>query len=353
MKDSNTQDTNVLQDSDFTVVDYLTYFISIVSLTFSFLLIYTIKHTKELNGNVIVHLIVLLTISEMVNNVTQLSSFFATLLERQTDMLEESLRVCFFQIYCNLFSNIMTLLSSCLIAFHLFDALVYNNSFFSTRKIVSIAKVATLYLSLVLSLVFFIIHMEEFQNSDHIKYRRVISCWISGNLDYVLIGLYVILIIFICVVSNRAGKKLKEFRNELSQSGSNNSNDDRYGKVRLIQGMLCTYPFVTVLLYGAISVARILTYVSLNHMSENSFVFVVSSWLFAIAANFRGFLFVSVFLVVEKKIRERFVYFLCGGCCKGTKEDKEANLQMVEQSDDDIDDDCGCSCGCEDGAHLF
>ena len=227
-----------LQDSDFNYIDYITYFISIISITFSFFLIYIIKHTKELNSNIANQFIILLTISEMINNITQFSSLFATWLENLNNMFDESLRVCFFQVYCNLFSNIMSLLSSLLISLHLYDAFFCNNSIFSTKKSVNIAKGITVYVSLILSLVFFIIQMEEFQNAEEIKYKRVISCWISGTLDYGLIAIYVIVIIVICILSYRVGKDVKAYRKELKASGEkNNVNDDRYDKVKLIHSV--------------------------------------------------------------------------------------------------------------------
>ena len=327
-----------LQDSDFNYIDYITYFISIISITFSFFLIYIIKHTKELNSNIANQFIILLTISEMINNITQFSSLFATWLENLNNMFDESLRVCFFQIYCNLFSNIMSLLSSLLISLHLYDAFFCNNSIFSTKKSVNIAKGITVYVSLILSLVFFIIQMEEFQNAEEIKYKRVISCWISGTLDYGLIAIYVIVIIVICILSYRVGKDVKAYRKELKASGEkNNVNDDRYDKVKLIHRMLKMYPVVTVFVYGVISLARIMTYISLNYQKQegtNSLLLSISYWMFAVATNLRGFVFTSVYLFTEKKLKERFLFYLCGGGCKGDKEeenDTSNSLQMVEQ----------------------
>lgn len=337
--------TSKLQNSEFDEIDYITYFISIISLAFSFFLIYIIKNTKELNANITNQFIVLLTISEIINNITQFSSLFATLLEKQNDKEDESLRVCFIQIYCNLFSNIMTLLSSLLISLHLLDAFYRNNSFFSTKKVLNIAKAVTVYLSLVVSLVFFIIHMEEYQNAEEIIYKRVISCWISGELDYFLIGIYVILIIFICVISYLIGTVVKAYRKELKESqGKTGVKDEKYDKVIIIQRMLFTYPFVTMLLYTVISVSRILTYVSLNHINkDNSVLLSISSWLFAIATNLRGFVFASVYLFMEKKFKERFVFYLCGGGCKGIKEeekDSSNHLQMIEQAEIESEIDC-------------
>ena len=328
----------LLHDSDFTIIDYITYFISTISITFSSFLIYIIKHTKELNSNTVNQFIILLTISEMINNITQFSSLFATWLENLNNMFDESLRVCFFQIYCNLFSNIMSLLSSLLISLYIYDVFFYNNKIFSMKKSVHIAKGVTVYVSLILSLVFFIIHMEEFQNAEEITYKRVISCWVSGTLDYGLIAIYVIVIIVICILSYRVGKDVKAYRKELEESGEkNNTNDDRYGKVKLIHRMLNMYPVVTVFVYGVISIARIMTYISLNYQEQqegkSSLLLGISYWMFAVAANLRGFVFASVYLFTEKKFKERFVFYLCGGGCKGDKEEeRESNsLQMVEQ----------------------
>ena len=337
----------LLHDSDFTTIDYITYFISTISITFSSFLIYIIKHTKELNSNTTNQFIILLTISEMINNITQFSSLFATWLENLNNMFDESLRVCFFQIYCNVFSNIMSLLSSLLISLYIYDAFFYNNKIFSMKKSVNIAKGVTVYVSLILSLVFFIIHMEEFQNTEEIQHKRVISCWISGTLDYGLIAIYVIATTVICILSYRVGKDVKAYRKELKESGEkNNINDDRYGKVKLIHRMLNMYPVVTVFVYGVISIARIMTYISLNYQEQegtSSLLLGISYWMFAVATNLRGFVFASVYLFTEKRFKERFVFYLCGGGCKGDKEeerDTNNSLQMIEQRviDDDEED---------------
>ena len=146
------------------------------------------------------------------------------------------------------------------------------------------------------------------------------------------------MIIVICILSYRVGKDVKAYRKELKASGEkNNVNDDRYDKVKLIHRMLKMYPVVTVFVYGVISLARIMTYISLNYQKQegtNSLLLSISYWMFAVATNLRGFVFTSVYLFTEKKLKERFMFYLCGGGCKGDKEeenDTSNSLQMVEQ----------------------
>ena len=140
-----------------TLTDSITETISILSFLSSTIVIIVI-YKKQLLKNLTNQYILQLTISEMVNNLTHFSSIFLYFIDK-SDHSTERMRVFYPQIYTGLFSNYYTLSSSLLIAYRLYDVLVKEGSFSKEKNKVRLSKLFSLFGSIALSYVIWIIQM--------------------------------------------------------------------------------------------------------------------------------------------------------------------------------------------------
>lgn len=121
----------------------------------SSLSILLIIYSKSLNSQISNQFIVHITFSEMLNNITILSSFLMDKIGTKEEKYIERMRICNTQVFTGLFANFYTLSSSFLIAFRIFDLLL-NNTFLSCKN----CKI-TIFLWLSFDFVYLMVHTNE------------------------------------------------------------------------------------------------------------------------------------------------------------------------------------------------
>lgn len=308
-----------------TIFDYVASGFTIVSFFLSGLII-RIIYKKKLNRNLTNKFIIQLTASEMINNLTHISTILTNLIGTREEKYEERMGICFTQIYSGLFSNFYTLVSSFLIAFRIYDLLVNNSKIFRSIKNVKKAQILSLYISFLVSFIIWIIHMEVFQNSSK-KYGshfRVISCWVNTQLDYCVLSLFGIFIVIIFYYSfssfcfvDRYAQKLKD--TEILDTTENYDSDEQIKKVKIIQKRLILYPLSTAFCYILIIIYRIISIFTDTNKEGSITNVVVCLILYSISTVLRGFIFALVYFGSQKVMREAFYEYIT--CKDLTKEE--------------------------------
>ena len=228
-------------------------------------------YSKNLHRNLTNQFVMQLIISEMLNNINHITQGIPYLMGKISEKYYERMRVCYFQMYLTTFSNLYTLYSSFLIAFRINDLLAHSSRVFKKPINIKIAKLSSLYVCLILSYILWTVHMIAYQSfeSKSEKYFRILTCWISSPVDYVILGIFLFFVILIFVYSCKSLTFIGQYRKRLQaddddEEENNKSSDlintEQFKKIRLVQRRLIIYPIVTAILYILIIIYRFLSY---------------------------------------------------------------------------------------------
>ena len=167
------------------------------SLICSFFVILIINRNKKAFASVNNQFVIQLLYSEIINNLTQLSSIFLDSIGTRQERYDERMRICYVQIFAGLFANFYCLSSTLLLSFHLYDLFLRQGKFLNSQKHVRLCKYVSFYGCLFVSYIIFIFQMNYYQNYQSTRTRiRTISCWVSLVLDWVTCSIFIILIAF-------------------------------------------------------------------------------------------------------------------------------------------------------------
>ena len=294
--------------------------IAYIFVTISFIfsgIIISIIYRKQLYRNLTNQFIIQLTVSEMINNITNFINIFPTFMGTKEEKYHERMRVCYFQMYLTTFSNLYTLYSSFLIAFRINDLLAHSSRVFKKPINIKIAKLSSLYVCLILSYILWTVHMIAYQSfeSKSEKYFRILTCWISSPVDYVILGIFLFFVILIFVYSCKSLTFIGQYRKRLQaddddEEENNKSSDlintEQFKKIRLVQRRLIIYPIVTAILYILIIIYRVLS-------SNAKFVEgkkIACLVLYGVTTVFRGIIFVAIYFGTQKVFREGLCDYL-------------------------------------------
>lgn len=295
--------------------------------TFSFLCSFVVlliinsnQMKKNLTNNFIFHI----TISEMINNLTILSSIWQELIGPKDGKYEERMRICYSQIFSGLFSNLFTLFSSLLISYRIYDLLIYNSKIFKQEKNVKTAKFISFYFSFIVAFLVWIIQMAYFQNysSSANKYFRVLACWGDDNLDFFVLSLFVLFLLVTSYLSIKSYCYVGKFTKSIGEVGTNSSEEEtkaqsQIEKAKAVQRRLIIYPITTIILYFFIIAHRIIARMAKNNSLMTCLTFI----LYTIPTCLRGVIFIIVYSGAQEPFRKALWELLTCKKCKTKQEE--------------------------------
>lgn len=278
--------------------------------TFSFLcsfVVLFIIYSKQMKANPTNNFIAHLTISEMINNLTILSSIWQELIGPKDGKYEERMRVCYSQIFSGLFSNLFTLFTSLLISYRIYDLLIQNSKIFKQNKNVKCAKFTSFYFSFIVAFLVWIIQMVCFQNysSSSNKYFRVLACWGDDNLDYFVLGLFLLFLLVTSYLSIKSYCYVGKFTKSFNDVGANPTEEEtkaqsQIDRAKAVQRRLIIYPITTIILYLFIIAHRIIARMAKNDSLMTCLTFI----LYTIPTCLRGVIFIAVYSGAQEPFRK-------------------------------------------------
>lgn len=315
-----------------------------ISLLCSVVVIF-ISCSKKLYKNTTNQFIIQISISEIINNFTQLGSIIMLLIGEKEIKYAERMRVCYVQIYMNLFSNFFTLFSSLIISYRIYDLLVKNSNVFKKPRNVFIIKVGSVFLCIVVSYIFWLTQMAygNDYNTTSSEYVKILSCWGANVYDYGILPIYAILIGFIGYFCFRAYFFIRGYKQKIMKGNEGlieeEENKEQIKKVKDVQIKLLLYPICTAILYALISAHRIIILATPNLKKESrtkqlNLTFI----LYIIPTIFRGIIFGIIYFGTQKTFRRELLnYLTCKPCQKKEKKNipnpEGLNLATVSEEE--------------------
>lgn len=196
--------------------------LSFFSLIFSLVVIYFIKREKIVM-TFTKKLLLFISISEIINSVTQLSSIIQTFykLGPTRNTYYKRMRVCYMQIFLNLFSAFFTLTIVLALSIRIYDTMS-NRQQGDVRKM--FFKKYWLFFSvmfpLIVSYIFLVVQLGLFQNRSTSGHFRYLTCWVDQKLNYYVYGVFLFILItkgFFAVI---AVARAKQYSEKLEESQS-------------------------------------------------------------------------------------------------------------------------------------
>lgn len=292
-----------------------------VSLLCSIFIIFITNKNKKAFSSKNNLFILQLLYSEIINNVTQLSTIILNLIGSKQLKYDERMRICYIQIFTGLFSNFFCLTSTLLISYHLYDLFLKHGAFFSNNKNFDLCRTISFYGSLFLSYIIFTFQMNKYQNRPKtIAKFRMVSCWVSEVLDWVTWSIFIILIMLTCIYSWKCYAFIRKYsQTYLSTKNENDKKDSQYVRIHSMQKRLIGYPFVNIVVFMFLLVNRLMVYFNIND-TRNGIVlnFIIGFVLFTVPTCMRGLLYMGVYFGTQRIFRKE-LWKVC--CCIGNEEE--------------------------------
>lgn len=323
------------EDTFLIISRIIAYIFVTISFIFSGIII-SIIYRKNLYRNLTNQFIIQLTVSEMINNITNFINIIPSLMGTKEEKYHERMRVCYTQIYSGLFSNFLTLFSSLLIAFRIHDLLVNNSKFFKIPKNVKLTKLSSVFICFLMSYIIWLLQMNQFQGYEDtsIKYYLVLSCWLGNVLNYITLGiftLFIILMFYFCIhaylfISKYTENYLVDDNTNEGEGGAKNA--EQLKKAREVQKKLLLYPITTCILYLLIILYSVFSLFIKEKDEDDGSIngYKIASILFyTIPTVSRGFIFAMVYLGSQKIVKQALIdYIFCR--CETKKELNQIQL---------------------------
>ena len=323
------------EDTFLIISRIIAYIFVTISFIFSGIII-SIIYRKNLYRNLTNQFIIQLTVSEMINNITNFINIIPSLMGTKEEKYHERMRVCYTQIYSGLFSNFLTLFSSLLIAFRIHDLLVNNSKFFKIPRNVKLTKLSSIFICFLMSYIIWLLQMNQFQGYEDtsIKYYLVLSCWLGNVLNYITLGiftLFIILMFYFCIhaylfISKYTENYLVDDNTNEGEGGAKNA--EQLKKAREVQKKLLLYPITTCILYLLIILYSCFSLFIKETDEDDGAIngYKIASILFyTIPTVSRGFIFAMVYLGSQKIVKQALIdYIFCR--CETKKELNQIQL---------------------------
>ena len=308
------------------IFEIINYIFAGISLICSLFVIYITSRNKKLFSSINNLFVHQLLYSEIINNLTQLSSIFMNVVGTKEEKYDERMRICYSQIFTGLFANFYCLSSTLLISFHLYDLFLQQGRFFSVQRNVRLCRIASFYSCLIISYIIFVLQMNTYQNYSYTKSKvRMISCWVSQVLDWVTCSIFVVLILITCGFAWQCYEYIKKYSQTYlySKHGTETETDDekKNQKIRInsMQKRLRRYPIVNIIVFTFLIVHRVLTYILFDDDSKMYSV-IAGFILFTIPTCIRGLLYMLVYFGMQQMFVDEMkrVFCCCGDEFEGT-----------------------------------
>lgn len=314
--------------------ELITWIISLISLI-CLILILIVTYRKKLNQSFSNSFVLQLIFSEMLNNLTQLTSFFMKFVNKMENYYL-FVSFCHLQIATNAFTNILTLISSCQILISIYLIIKGKISPKKTFRL-KLFSIIPLQLAFIISYIFWVIQMQKFQVLSRIRkiYIRIISCSLDPVLD---IGVYIIFIILFCISLVFLYKicKFLEFTKSNVLIDSVNQEQEKlsstYKSAKKLQKTLLFYPIVVFIIYIIQMAGRILYYITPRAKTLSKFMLIL------ISMNLRGFLFIICYFLTQQKFRDGIYELITCSKDKTLLESSilnDSNIQPLEEKSED------------------
>ena len=317
--------------------EFINHTFACLSLICSFFVILIINRNKKAFASVNNQFVIQLLYSEIINNLTQLSSILLDSIGTRQARYDERMRICYLQIFAGLFANFYCLSSTLLLSFHLYDLFLKQGKFLSSQKNVRLCKYVSFYGCLFVSYIIFIFQMNYYQNYQSTRTRiRTISCWVSRVLDWVTCSIFIILIAFTCVFCFKCYMFIRNFSKDLLQDSEvevNKNKQLQLNRIKSMQKRLIGYPLVNIVVFIFLLIHRFLVYIGLSDKQNaiDNFEGLVTSFiLYSIPTCIRGMLYTFVYFVCQEMFRNELKKFFC--CEK--KVNNELLTEMEVHSND-------------------
>ena len=304
-------------------------------------LVLMVIYQKKLYKNVTNQFIIQITISEMINNLTNLSTLINDILVGKRDKFyTERMRVCFAQMFSGLFSNLFTLMSSLLVAYRIYDLLVNNSSMFRSNKFVKGIRLFSIYITLFISYVIWMIQLVFFQNySRGSNYTLIITCWIGQEMNYFVISIFVLLILLMFFFCFKARKFIEHYTKNIIQDDSSfteetdeNGKTEQINKAKQVQNKLILYPITTGILFTFITAYSITSFYVKDTTTfiPNNTMRILSMIFYIIPTVSRGFIFSIIYLGSQNNVKQTlWDYLTCKNWNKPKVESIRASVRTL------------------------
>lgn len=328
------------QESLNKLFEIINYIFAGFSLVCSFFVVLIINRNKKAFASVNNQFVIQLLYSEIINNLTQLSSMFLDVIGSRETKYDERMRICYPQVFTGLFSNFYCLSSTLLISFHLYDLFIKHGQFFGSQKNVRICRNISFYGCLFVSYILFIFQMNHYQSQKHTQSKlRTISCWVSEALDWVACSIFIILIILTCVFSFKCYFFIRNFSKihltqDSSDDDSNEIKQTQINRVNSMQKRLIVYPFINIIVFIFLLIHRFLVYIGISDRTDNNAGGIVISFiLYTIPTCIRGMLYTFVYFGCQQMFRDELKKFFC---CYQKGDEVPATLTEMEVQSNSI-----------------
>ena len=287
----------------------------------SLIIILIIFFRKILSSNFTSLFILQLLFSELINNVTQLSSFFMSFINK-TEKYFVFYSICYLQIAANLFANLCTFVSSSQILISIYYT-IKGKINPKKNKYWKLFCLIPFNLICIATYVIWMIHMQKYQNMTYVskKYIRIVSCTIDSNIELYFYIVYLILFIISVYYFIKSYLFLEMLKNNIRNENSLNDNLENssatYQKAKKLQTKLLFYPIVIFIVYLCNFIGRIR-----YHVTEKDDT-LTTILLIAVPLNIRGFLFMLCYIFTQPKFRDGLYELVT---CKGVSFDKYSSF---------------------------
>ena len=316
----------------------IAYVLVTISFVFSGIII-SIIYKKNLYKNLTNQFIIQLTVSEMINNITNFINMFPEMMGSKEEKYHERMRVCYMQIYTSLFSNFFTLFSSLLIAFRIYDLLVYNSKFFKNKKNIKLTKLSSIFICFLMSYIIWLFQMSNFQGYEvsSIKYYLLLSCWVGNVLNYITLGIFTVfigLMFYFCLRAYMFISKYTEnylINDKTNEPDEGEQNPEQIKKAKDVQKKLLLYPITTCVLYLCIILYSIFSLIIKENedaRDEVNVFKIISIVFYTIPTVSRGFIFAMVYLCSQKIVKQALLDFIF---CKFEKNKEIHQIQLTPE----------------------
>lgn len=308
------------------ILKYTAIGISCVSFICS-LIVLRLIYYKKLQKNLTNKYIIQLTLSEMINNLTNASNLINDWIGTKEFKYDERMRVCYSQMYTGLFANFFTLFSSLLIAFRIHDLLVNNSRVFKSQQKIHFSQVFSVFFCLFLAYLVWILQMSVFQEFSTVSqsYFLVIACFVGQEMTYLVISIYfifILLIFYFCLRSYRfVNNYTKSYLLEDSSvsDGEYEKLNEQVNKAKSVQKRLLLYPVCTVILFLLLIIQSFLVFFIKEKDGSTSYKMkIVNMILYIIPTVSRGFIFGIVYLGSQQAFMQSLWEHLTCKACKKT-----------------------------------
>lgn len=303
--------------------------LSFITLLLCLFIVILIIQEKEYS-NITDKLLLSILVSETLNGLSNCSAFPLLLMTNAEHDIK--MRYCYPTILLNLFTNLYTTSSSTFLGINIYYFFI--NPDFNQHKYTKLFTYIPLYSSLIISYCLWIIQLILFQK-DGKNYARILSCWISMELNiviYVIIWIFIFIstVYFILTYRYINKKTNKSYSDRLSEEMSVNESDaiEYEGEnthkshkkiIKKTQSALLLFPCITAIIW--------IIYTCLNFNSSHTYSdgstdykkpgLKVNSWLTCLLTSTRGIVYCILFLSKNKIICGKFFEILkIIFCCK-------------------------------------